>query len=51
MTWAGKSLVARHDIEKNSVITKDDLLVKRPGTGISPSKLDKGHRPKNLKTD
>ena len=41
MTWAGKSLVARHDIEKNSVITKDDLLAKRPGTGISPSKLDK----------
>ena len=28
MTWAGKSLVARHDIEKNSVITKDDLLLK-----------------------
>ena len=54
LSWAGKSLVAKHDIKKNSLITENDLLVKRPGTGISPSKLDEviGRRAKHrLKRD
>ena len=32
----GKSLVASTDLEKGTIITKDMLLVKGPGTGISP---------------
>lgn len=33
---ARKSLVASADIEKGQIFTKDNLTVKRPGTGISP---------------
>ncbi len=35
---ARKSLVARHEIKKGEVFTKDNITVKRPGTGISPMK-------------
>lgn len=34
-----KSLVAAHDIEKGETITKDNLTIKRPGSGISPMKF------------
>ncbi|MCS7365578.1 MAG: SAF domain-containing protein, partial [archaeon GB-1867-035] len=33
---ARRSIVAKHFIKKNSVITEDDIDFKRPGTGISP---------------
>jgi N-acetylneuraminate synthase/N,N'-diacetyllegionaminate synthase len=34
-----KSLVAARDIPEGSVITKDDLAAKRPGSGLSPTIL------------
>ena len=34
---ARKSLVAREFIRSGTVITDDMIIVKRPGTGISPS--------------
>lgn len=34
-----KSLVAAHVIEKGEMITKDNLAIKRPGSGISPMKF------------
>lgn len=37
---ARRSLVASKDIAKNTVIKKDMLEVKRPGTGISPKYLE-----------
>lgn len=40
LAWAGKSLVARQEIPAGSQITKDDLVSKRPGTGISPSQIE-----------
>lgn len=54
MAWAGKSIVAQHDIKRGAVISKGDLLFKRPGTGISPSKIDQviGRKVKlDLKSD
>jgi N,N'-diacetyllegionaminate synthase len=38
--WALKSLVARHDLPAGHVITADDLIAKRPGTGILPNRVD-----------
>ncbi|TQR12722.1 N-acetylneuraminate synthase family protein [Psychrobacillus soli] len=38
---ARRSLVANCDIEKGDTITKEMLTFKRPGTGISPSEIDK----------
>ena len=38
---ARRSLVAARDILKGSIITKDMLTFKRPGTGISPSQIDR----------
>lgn len=35
-----KSLVAARDIAKNDIITANDLDIKRPGTGISPTQWD-----------
>ena len=37
---ARKSIVASKDIKKGEKITKDNITFKRPGTGISPSKVD-----------
>ena len=31
-----KSLVAKRDIPPNSIISRDDIVIKRPGSGISP---------------
>jgi len=36
-----RSLVAKFDIEQNSVITSDMVTFKRPSTSISPSEMDK----------
>lgn len=35
-----KSLVARCEIKQNEIITADKVAVKRPGTGISPTRWD-----------
>ena len=37
---ARKSIVAARDILEGEIFTKEDLVVKRPGTGISPMKWD-----------
>ena len=39
-TNARRSLVAQGNIPKGSVITREMLTFKRPGTGISPSRMD-----------
>lgn len=31
-----KSIVAKYDIKKDEILTKDNLVIKRPGSGISP---------------
>lgn len=33
---ARRSLVLTHDVKAGKVLTKDDIMAKRPGTGISP---------------
>ena len=38
--WARKSIVAARDLSRNDIIKKEDVLFKRPGTGISPSKVE-----------
>ncbi|MDD5450326.1 MAG: N-acetylneuraminate synthase family protein [Desulfovibrionales bacterium] len=40
LVWAGKSLVAKHDISAGSLLTRDDVVSKRPGTGIPPSQIE-----------
>lgn len=40
LVWASKSLVAARDLKKGDIIHRDDLVMKRPGTGISPSHID-----------
>lgn len=40
LAWAGKSLVAKRDMPAGTVLTRDDLASKRPGTGISPSAIE-----------
>lgn len=37
---ARKSIVAAMNIQKGTVLTKENMTVKRPGTGISPMKWD-----------
>lgn len=37
---ARRSLVVTRNIKKGTVITKDDIMLKRPGTGISPNFYD-----------
>jgi len=52
--YARRSIVAKVDIPKNTVITADMLTFKRPGTGISPKLINKviGKRArKNIKND
>jgi len=46
--YARRSLVAAVDIPASCVIQRDQLVPKRPGTGISPSELDNviGRRPR-----
>jgi len=46
---ARRSLVAKRKINKNAIITKDDLTWKRPATGISPKFIDEviGKKVKN----
>lgn len=41
MLVARKSIVASKDIMKNEIFTTENLTTKRPGTGISPMKLEK----------
>jgi sialic acid synthase SpsE len=36
---ARRSLIARQKISKGSVITEEDIIIKRPGLGIHPSQL------------
>ena len=36
MSAARKSIVARRDIKKGEVFSEENLVVKRPGNGISP---------------
>jgi len=38
--FARRSLVAKRDIKKGQVITEEDLIIKRPGTGIPPYLID-----------
>jgi len=38
---AKKSLVAKQDIAKGTVITSDMIIIKRPGTGIPPQDISK----------
>jgi N-acetylneuraminate synthase/N,N'-diacetyllegionaminate synthase len=38
---ARRSIVARVDIPKETIITEEMLAIKRPGTGIEPRYLDK----------
>ncbi|PIQ84465.1 MAG: N-acetylneuraminate synthase [Candidatus Omnitrophica bacterium CG11_big_fil_rev_8_21_14_0_20_63_9] len=40
-TVARKSVVAAHDLPVGTVLTRDDLVAKRPGTGIPPGELDR----------
>ena len=40
LTWARKSIVAAVDIAKGKIITRELLSFKRPGTGISPKRID-----------
>jgi N,N'-diacetyllegionaminate synthase len=35
-----RSLVARHAIAAGTVLTRDHLAIKKPGTGLSPDRLD-----------
>ena len=49
-----KSLVAKNDIKKGEIFTKKNITTKRPGSGISPFKINKflGKKsPKNFKKD
>lgn len=39
LVWASKSLVPARDIPAGTVLQKSDLIGKRPGTGISPSRI------------
>ena len=41
MKLVRKSLVAKKDIEKGSIISKDMIIIKRPGTGLKPTDIDK----------
>lgn len=41
MKLVRKSIVANQDIDKGSLIDKDMIIIKRPGTGITPGDFDK----------
>lgn len=38
ITVARKSIIAKHNIKKGDILTEENILVKRPGNGISPIK-------------
>ena len=40
MTWARKSIVTAKKLSAGSIITREYLSFKRPGTGISPDRID-----------
>jgi sialic acid synthase SpsE len=49
-----KSIVAKRNISVGATITRDDLIMKRPGSGISPAEIDKvagKTAAKNIKSD
>lgn len=37
---ARRSIVASRDLSKGTIITENDFMIKRPGTGISPENID-----------
>lgn len=41
MNLVRKSIVTKKDIEKGSIVSEDMIVIKRPGTGLNPSDLDK----------
>jgi len=41
MEWARKSLVAKRRLTSGHRLTIDDVVVKRPGTGIRPDEMDR----------
>ena len=41
MPLVRKSLVAAHDIKKGEAFTKENLEIKRPGTGLAPKQYTK----------
>ena len=41
MRLVRKSIVAKKDIKKGTIIDKDMLTIKRPGTGLTPVEIDK----------
>ena len=41
LLWARKSIVACGDIEKGDMITREKILLKRPGTGIPPTEINR----------
>ena len=38
--WATKSVVARHDLAAGAVLRPDDLITKRPGSGIPANQVN-----------
>lgn len=40
LVWAGKSLVPVRDIPAGSTLAREDFVGKRPGTGISPARIN-----------
>tara|TARA_Y100000031_G_C7958672_1_gene264924 strand:- start:261 stop:587 length:327 start_codon:yes stop_codon:yes gene_type:complete len=36
-----KSIVYRRDLEKGTIIKRDDISFKKPGTGVDPTHLEK----------
>ena len=49
-----KLLTAKNDIKKGEIFTKKNITTKRPGSGVSPFKINKflGKKsPKNFKKD
>lgn len=40
LEWARKSLVARHPLKVGHRLTSDDIVIKRPGTGIRPDEME-----------
>lgn len=54
MLWASKSIVSARKILKNEIISKNDIVFKRPGSGISPLRISEviGRRSKrNIEID
>lgn len=41
LLWARKSIVAARYIKKGEIIQREDIVFKRPGTGISPNNLNR----------